>query len=606
MKSTFHAARPPLLAVALALGAAGLAGLGGCATQAASAPQAAPATTTDEARRFHAMLEAQWEWSIQNHPEFATWVGDRRGADRLDDNSAAARAAQHRHEREWLAQLNAVQRDALGPQDRLSLDIARYQAGLAVEEQAHVGLQLPALHPLFGVHALLPALFQVAPAQADADFEAAVQRMAAYPLRVDQEIERLREGNALGWRKSRPVVERVIASIEPQLVDDPRRSPVFEPFTRPTSAEVQQRREQWTPKLLKAIEQHVVPAQRRLRDFLAHDCLPGAPAVGAMLEYPGGPEAYRYQVKENTTTDLAPQQIHEIGLKQLARLRAEMDEVRRTSGFQGDFSAFVRFLNSDKRFFVDSEEALLMRFRDAAKRVEPELPRLFVQLPRAPLGVRAYPAFMGPNAAASYTGPSQDGSRAGWFSVPAVGFAKKPVWSVESLAAHEGVPGHHLQTARAIELNDLPKFRRGGGFVAFNEGWALYAETLGFDLGLYKDPYSRFGHLQMQAFRAARLVVDTGLHAKGWTRQQAIDFMVDQTGMNRDEVSFEVDRYISTPAQALGYMIGELKIMELRDRAKARLGDRFDVRRFHNAVIDNGSLPLAVLERQIDEWIAAQ
>jgi uncharacterized protein (DUF885 family) len=583
--------------------AAGLlcsAGLLGCASHSAS-----PAVA-GEGQRLQALLDREWEWALQDTPELGTWVGDRRHADRLTDLSPQAIAAREAHQREWRDTLAGVRRKALDRDDRLTLDVARYEADRRVAAQAHPGLKVPQLHPLFGVHGLLSGLFRNSPAETDADFRALLARMAAYPQRLDQEIALLEQGARNGWRASRPLVERVIAGIDAQLVDDPTRHPAYEPFTRPGGPALQALRERWAPAARQALVQQVMPAQRRLRDHLAQHLLPQAPATGAMHEYPGGDAAYRHLVKANTTVDLTPDQIHAIGIEQLARIRAQMEEVRRSTGFGGDFAAFVRFLNTDKRFFVDSEEALLMRYRDAVKRAEPELPRLFAELPRAPLGVRAYPAFIGPDAAASYAGPSQDGTRAGWFSVPTVGFARKPVWSIESLAAHEGVPGHHLQVARAAELKNLPRFRRSGGYVAFNEGWALYAETLGFDLGLYQDPYSRFGHLQMQAFRAARLVVDTGLHAKGWSRQQAIDYMVEQTGMAREEMSFEVDRYLAQPAQALGYMIGELKIIELRDRAKQRLGERFDIRRFHNAVIDNGSLPLPVLERVIDDWMAGE
>ncbi|MEW6706005.1 MAG: DUF885 domain-containing protein [Pseudomonadota bacterium] len=584
-----------------ALCAASLLGCG----SAPPAPQAA-AAVPDEGQRLHALLEAEWEHGLRDQPERATFAGERRYGDRLADLSPQAVAARRAHEREWLQALHGVKREALAGDDRLSLDIARYEAELRVAEQAHPGLQLPRLHPLFAVHGLLAGLLRNQPAETEADLQAIVARMNAYPRRVDQEIALLQQGLQTGWRTPRPVLQRVIEGIDAQLVADPRQHPAYEPFKRPATAQTQRLRQAWTARAEQALREQVMPAQHRLRAFLVQHMLPGAPATGALHELPGGPAAYRHLVKINTTTDLSPEQIHAIGLEQLARLRAEMDGVRRATGFAGDFAAFVHFLHTDKRFFVDSEEALLVRYRDAVKRTEPELPRLFAELPRAPLGVRAYPAFMGPDAAASYSAPAQDGSRAGWFSVPTVGVERKPVWEVESLAVHEGVPGHHLQVARAAELKNLPKFRRSGGYVAFNEGWALYAETLGFDLGLYTDPYSKFGHLQMQAFRAARLVVDTGLHAKGWSREQAIEFMVQQVGHDRGKASFEVDRYLAMPAQALGYMIGQLKIMELRDRAKQKLGPRFDIRRFHNAVIDNGSLPLPVLERVIDEWIAKQ
>lgn len=311
-------------------------------------------------------------------------------------------------------------------------------------------------------------------------------------------------------------------------------------------------------------------------------------------------------MRQHTTTELTPQQIHAIGQGQLRRLRGEMEAAMRDSGFSGSFAAFVSYLNSDPKFFHASPEALLAGYRDIGKRIEPELPKLFAELPRMPWGVRPIPAHLGVGAPEYYEPPSLDGKRPGWFYANVLAWRTRPIWAMETLVAHEAVPGHHLQSARASELAALPAFRRAGGYTVYSEGWALYAETLGSQLGLYGDPHSRFGHLQWQAFRAARLVVDTGLHALGWTREQAIDFMVERTGVERDFVASEVDRYYSNPGQALAYMIGQLKIAELRDRAQARLGPSFDIRSFHNALLDQGAVPLPVLERIVDEWIAAR
>jgi len=325
-----------------------------------------------------------------------------------------------------------------------------------------------------------------------------------------------------------------------------------------------------------------------------------------MSAYPGGAAAYEYMVRVRTTTDLDARTIHAIGQGEMTRLRAAMEAQMKLAAFDGSFAEFIVFLNSDPRFFNPSAEALLTRYRDIAKRVDPELPKLFAQLPRTPYGVRAIPAHQGPDMVENYDAPALDGSRPGWFNANTVALDRRPVWQMETLFAHEGVPGHHLQIARAQELGDRPMFRRASWYVAYVEGWALYAETLGDQLGLYKDPYTRFGHLQAQAWRAARLVVDTGIHALGWKRSQAIEWMTERTGMARKTVESEVDRYYVWPGQALGYMIGELKIIELRDRAKAALGERFDIRRFHMAVLDTGAVPLSVMEQNIDEWIAGE
>ena len=299
-------------------------------------------------------------------------------------------------------------------------------------------------------------------------------------------------------------------------------------------------------------------------------------------------------------------QIHATGLRELQRLRGEMEGVMRETRFEGDFAQFITFLNTDPQFFHTSPQALLAGYRELSKRADAELPRFFAELPRAPYGVRAMPEFMGPGAAEYYNGPALDGTRAGYFNANLLAWRTRPIWGMATLVAHETVPGHHLQVARSTELQGLPRFRRMGSYTAFVEGWALYAETLGGPMGLFDDPYSRFGHLQWQAFRAARLVVDTGIHSLGWTRQQAIDFMLERTGQSRIFIESEVDRYTSTPGQALAYMIGQMKIIELRERARAALGPRFDIRRFHIAVLDNGPMPLGALAQQIDDWIARE
>ena len=346
------------------------------------------------------------------------------------------------------------------------------------------------------------------------------------------------------------------------------------------------------------------PAMRKLRAFIVDEYLPRAPADGALSTYPEGVQAYEFLVRLRTTTSLDARAIHALGQREVARLRGEMEGQMRASGFNGSFPEFIAFLHEDPRFFLPDAEAMLARYRDIAKRVDPLLPQLFAELPRAPYGVRSIPAHQGTDKMDNYDAPSLDGTRAGWFNANTSALRRRPIWGMETLFAHEAVPGHHLQIARALELPGMPKFRRGLFYTAYVEGWALYAETLGDRLGLFTEPYSRFGHLQWQAFRAARLVVDTGIHSQGWTRGEAIDWMTERTGFARETVVAEVDRYYVWPAQALGYMIGALKIAELRDRAKAALGERFDIRRFHMAVLDTGAVPLGVLEQQIDDWIA--
>jgi uncharacterized protein (DUF885 family) len=564
-------------------------------------PERSPA-----ARALHALFAASFEDNTRRFPEWATYRGDHRFGDRLTDASPEALADADQAVRRRLAEAQAIDPAALSPQDRISRELFIEGQQRQIEQAAFAGWRTMSLRALGGPHTQFADLMAVSPVSRVDLVEKTLARMAAYPVRIDQEIANLRRGLAAGWVPPREVLQRVLAQIDGQLTADVEANPHYAPFKRLSPQIAPAERERLQAAARDAIVRHIVPAQQRLRAFVEREYLPKAPASGALSGYPDGRAVYAMLVRHNTTLELTPQQIHDTGLRELRRLRAEMDAVRVETKFNGDWPAFVQFLNTDPRFFHDSPQALLAGYREIAKRLDAEMPRMFAELPRAPYGVSPMPAHMGARAE-YYNGPALDGSRGGTFFADVLSFRKKPKWSMETLVAHEAVPGHHLQIARATELAGLPAFRRSGfGYTVYSEGWALYAETLGFELGLYTDPYSRYGHLQWQAFRAARLVVDTGIHALGWSRQQAIDYMVENTGVERGFVESEVDRYTSMPGQALAYMIGKLKIDELRDRAKARLGPRFDIRRFHNAVLDQGALSLPVLERQIDAWIEAQ
>jgi len=573
---------------------------------AAVLPAAAQPLPDDAAQmqRLHALFERHWEESAQRFPEWATWRGDHRYGDRFIDASPAGRAAHDAWTRELLREAEAVPAQVLSATDQVSRELFIHDMAAQVRLQAYPGWRSRSLVSQWGFQSQLAGLQQASPMSTPVEVRQMLARLAAYPARVDQEIVHLREGLAAGWVSPRPVLERVLQQIDGQLTADVADSPFYAPFRGLGAGVPAADQDALRGQARQAIADHVYPAMRRLRAFAQDECLPRAPPDGALSQYPGGAAVYAELVRQHTTTELTPQQIHDIGRSQLARLRGEMDAAMRETGFKGDFVAFVAYLNSDPKFFHASPEALLAGYRDIGKRIEPELPNLFAELPRMPYGVRAMPAHLGPGAAEYYNGPSLDGKRPGWFFANVLAYRTRPIWGMETLVAHEAVPGHHLQTARATELGALPPFRRDADYTVYSEGWALYAETLGHQLGLYGDPHSRFGHLQWQAFRAARLIVDTGLHAMGWTREQAIGFMVERTGSDRDFVATEVDRYYSNPGQALAYMIGQLKIVELRDRAQARLGPSFDIRRFHNAVLDHGAVPLPVLERIVDEWIA--
>lgn len=565
-----------------------------------------PAVDEAESRRLHALLDRAWEESARFFPEWASFRGDHRHGDKLSDVSPAGEQAFDRQVQAWLAEARGIARDRLGQQDRISLDMFIGQNQRLVEQQAFPGWRTMTLGALGGVQNRLADLVQVMPTASKAQVQQLLDRMAAYPAHMDQQIERLRRGIALGFVPSHAVLDRVLQHIDVQLPPRTEDTPFWRPFTRLGPAIPEAERVLLQAAGRRAIDEQVLPALRRLRDFVAGDYRAHARADGAMLHYPDGQRLYALQVAHSTTTRLTPRRIHELGLRELARLRAGMEAVMREQGGT-DLKAFIARISTDPAQLAASPEAMLARYREIGKRLDAELPRLFAELPRMPWGVLPMPAYMGSNRAEYYQGPAADGTRAGFFFANTAAHRTRPLWTMETLVAHEAVPGHHLQIARAAELRGLPAFRRHAiGHTAYIEGWAMYAETLGFELGLYRDPLSRFGHLQSQAFRAARLVVDTGLHAFGWPRQRCIDFMVDATGMDTAFMASEVDRYSSWPAQALGYMIGRLRIEALRDRARTALEDRFDIRRFHNLLIDQGALPLDTLEQLADEWIGRE
>ena len=351
----------------------------------------------------------------------------------------------------------------------------------------------------------------------------------------------------------------------------------------------------------------VAPAFGKLHRFMIETYIPKARESIEFTALPDGRAWYAFKVRENTTTTLAPEEIHVLGLHEVKRIRADMDALIAKTGFSGDFGNFMQFLHTDPRFFYSSAEELLTGFRDIAKRIDPQLIRLFGTVPRLPYGVKAIPSYAEQSAPpAYYTEGSLQAGNPSWFLVNTYAIGSRPKWQMECLTLHEAVPGHHLQLALAAEKVNLPEFRRYGGYTAFNEGWALYSESLGVELGLYQDPYSRFGALTFEMLRAVRLVVDTGMHSLGWSRQQSIDYMRANTGEAEREAAVEIDRYITWPGQALAYKLGQLKLRELRDFAQQELKDGFDLRRFHDAILTDGSLPLDILEQRMRAWVEAQ
>ncbi|WKB52188.1 DUF885 domain-containing protein [Eleftheria terrae] len=574
--------------------------VGGCATR--PAPGNSPAVPALER-----LMQEHWEWTMQIDPEWATSVGDHRYDDRLADRSLPALQRQLEGTRDYIRRLKAeVPREQLDDARKVSYDVFLHHL-----EDSEQSLGFPATGTMVlsnkaGVHLEFPQLVLNMPFRTEQDYRNYLARLRALPAAIERDIGAMRHGMGIGWVTFRSSMEKVPAQIDTLVAADAEHSPLYQPFKDLPKELTAAQRDALAREARQVIEQQVRPAFARLKAFVQQDYLPRSPVEGGMSHYPGGPEYYRFMVRSQTTTDMEPQQIHELGLSEVARLRGEMEKLMLSTEFKGTFPQFVDWMNTQPRFLLNSPEALLARYRDIAKRVDAELPKLFAELPRMPYGIRAQPEHEGPESPEYYSPGTADGSRAGWFNANVMALERRPTWEMEALFLHEAVPGHHLQNARALELSQLPMLRRANWYVAYGEGWALYAETLGSSLGLYTDPYARFGQLRMEIYRAARLVVDTGIHAFGWSRAKAISWMTERTGMREEEVAAEVDRYFVWPGQALGYKIGQLHIAGLRNRMQRELGECFDIRRFHNAVLDEGALPLSVLDRWMDRWLAAE
>jgi uncharacterized protein (DUF885 family) len=573
-------------------------------TPAAPAPQATAATEEDA--RLAALLEAEWQWRLRDNPLLATFVGDSRYDDRLPDSSPQALERRRQHQREVQRQLQALAPARLSESARLDYLLFKHQVDEEVEghrfpEEYLVLSQLRGPHNLLAELALLPR-------GSVKSYEDFLQRMARFPTLVDQSMELLRKGAEAGVTPPRVTLREVAGLMEKQLVEDPAQSPVYRNgFARLPEALAPEEQARLRAQAVATLRGSVLPALRKLHRFFVEEYYPRTRESIAASALPDGAAWYAWRVRRMTTTDLTPEQIHEIGLSEVARIRAAMEQVKAQAGFKGSLQEFFEFLRTDPRFFYESREALLMGYRDIAKRIDPELPRLFGRLPRLPYGVFQVPEYSEKTqTTAYYNSGSLEAGRAGRFYANTYDLKSRPQWEMEALTLHEAVPGHHLQIAIAQELEGVPEFRKHGGFTAFVEGWGLYAESLGPELGLYQDPYSKFGQLTYEMWRAIRLVVDTGMHAKGWSREQAIAFFEQNASKARHDIVVEVDRYIVWPGQALAYKLGELKLKELRAYASKELGPRFDVRAFHDLVLGQGALPLSVLEARVKEWVREQ
>jgi uncharacterized protein (DUF885 family) len=565
---------------------------------------ASPSEPIEPKDRLAAILDLAWREAMVESPESATLVGEPGRNDRWSDRSPAAIARRRARPRDIQAALAAVDRSRLDPGDRLNHDLYLHD----LEDELAAG-RFPrewlAVTQLSGPQQEAARVLALAPAATPADYRDQVARLRGIGRLVDETIALLEAGLDHGVTPPRVTLRDVPAQALSQIPDDPWTSPLLAAFTRFPSAFPEGEREALRSEAARAYREVAVPAFRRLHEFLAVTYIPRTRETIACRSLPEGEAWYAWLIRHHTTTALDARAIHDLGLAEVRRLRAAMEAVIREVGFKGTFAGFAAFLRSDPRFFFTDPDALVKEYRDIVKRADPELVRLFGRLPRLPYGVVPVPDHAAASQTTAYYEPgSPEAGRPGYYFVNTWNLAARPKWEMEALSLHEAVPGHHLQIALAQELTGLPKFRRYGGTTAFVEGWALYAESLGHEMGMYRDPYARFGQLTYEMWRAIRLVVDTGLHAFGWSREQAIEFFRDNSAKTEHDIVVEIDRYIVDPGQALAYKIGELRIRALRASLAAALGPRFDLRAFHDAVLENGALPLGVLEERLRSWAA--
>ncbi|HET6762753.1 MAG TPA: DUF885 domain-containing protein [Longimicrobiaceae bacterium] len=570
----------------------------------ASAPASVPgARAGSAAERLRALFAEDWERRLRENPLMATQFGDRRYNDRLPFVGLADQRRMLADDRAILARLLAIPRDSLQGEDLTNYDVFRRLREDDIAEAEYLGYLIPITNRE-GFHTYFPELPTEVPLATVRDYEDYVARLAAFRTMARQNIELMREGIRVGMVLPRVSVEGIEASITPHVVDDPTKSLLYAPFARFPATVPDSARGRLERAGRQAIASSVVEGYREFGQFIAREYLPATRATIGASALPNGRAYYASRVRQFTTLDVTPAEVHRTGLAEVARIRAAMDSVMRSTRFTGTFAQFTQMLRTDPRFYVDSPERLMERYSLILKRMDGQLPTLFGRLPRQPYGIKPIPDYIAPRTTTAYYGQGNpDGTRAGTYWVNTYDLKSRPTYEMESLSFHEAVPGHHLQIALAQEMTGMPEFRRVASFTAFVEGWALYAESLGKEAGFYTDPYSYFGHLSYDAWRACRLVVDTGIHDQGWTRQQAIDYMAANTGLTLLNVTNEVDRYIAWPGQALGYKEGQLKIRELRTYAERELGPRFDIRAFHDVVLGSGAIPLTVLESNVRRWV---
>jgi len=583
------------------------------ATAAVAQTAPAAATTQTEGQRLAALFAADDEGSLKRNPLNALFRGDMRYADRFGDFISDEYFANERKAAEAnLENLKAIDREKLNPTDKIAYDVFKQGQIDALKGLSKEIMDLTVVRPLnhfFGFHTFYPTFASgqgAAPFKTVQDYENNLKRHKEFIVLMDRSIDRFRQGMASGVFETKMTITNVVDQLNTQLAQSTEESPYFGPVKKFPEGFSDADKARLTAEYRDIIEKGLYPANTRLRDFLRDSYLPLAREQVGLSAMKGGDMLYQYQIEQTTTLPLKADEIHNLGLSEVARIKTGMEKIKNEVGFKGTLPEFFEHLRTDPKFKPASREALTQGYYDIGKKVDGLISTQFKYLPKAPLEIKPYEEFREKyEAGGSYQNGTPDGSRPGTFYFNAYDLPSRTTPGMTTLYLHEGAPGHHFQISIAQENEALPAFMRFGGNTAYVEGWALYSETLGYDMGLFKDPYQRFGTLSDEMLRAMRLVVDTGLHSKGWTREQAIDYMLANSDMGKTDATAEVERYIAIPSQALAYKIGAITILRLKDKAKKAMGAKFDVREFHNQVLNTGALPLAVLEKKIDDWIAA-
>ena len=559
----------------------------------------------EDSQKLTQLIDKYWEFKIQESPMFATYAGDHRFNDQLDKISLNDQRRQQLFSEQLLAELKALDTNRLSEGEQINLAILKRELSDFLQE-AKFGSHLMPVTGRSGFHIYFPQLADQMPLDSRQDYEHYVSRLRASPQQFKDYIELMRAGIKAGLVPPKIILKGYDKALLPHLEPDLEKNLFYKPFLKFPATMNPADQEFLRAQGADAVLNSVVPAYQNLFEFMKNEYFPITRETVGTADLPGGKQYYAHRVKMYTTLDLTPEEVHQTGLKEVERIKGEMVAlIQKTPQKKMSFKAFLKFLRTSPQFYVKKPEDLLKETAWILKKAEGELPTLFGHLPRLPVGIKEIPAYIAPKTTtAYYDSPPGDGRRAGFYYVNTYNLKARPLYEIEALSLHEAVPGHHLQIALQQEMGALPKFRRFTYFTAFVEGWALYAERLGLEMGFYTDPYRDFGRLTYEMWRACRLVVDTGLHYFGWSRDKAIQFMAENTALSIHNIEAEVDRYIGLPGQALGYKMGELKIRELRSLAEKELGQQFDIRSFHDHLLAGGSLPLDLVEKRIYQYIS--